>query len=83
MCEGRIESPMTESQRTPEQLKAQLKWALACERLTFALSPPAGADPESASGVLTAIERVQDALKELKLAFGSAGPTAHPDQAAH
>ena len=56
--------------RTSAQVQAQLKWSLACERLSFVLDPPAGAKPE---GELTdldaAVAHVRHALEELEAAF--------------
>lgn len=62
--------------RTPEQGQAQLRWALACERLSFVIDPPAGATSEGALEDLgAAISQVRYALEELEAAFapGSKG----------
>lgn len=56
--------------RTPEQVHAQLTWALACERLGFVLDPPAGATPEGSLADLTAaVTQVRHALEALGAAF--------------
>ena len=55
---------------TPEQVQAQLTWALACERLNFVLVPPAGATPEGALANLpAAVTQVRHALEALEAAF--------------
>ena len=56
--------------RTLEQVKAQLTWTMACERLSFVMDPPAGAKPEGAlADLAAAIAQVRHALKELEAAF--------------
>ena len=56
--------------RTPAQVHAQLKWALACERLSFVTDPPTGAMPEGAlADLAAAIAQVRHALEELEAAF--------------
>jgi hypothetical protein len=61
-----------EMESTPERVKAQLRWALACERLSFVLDPPSTAAPEAAvPDVNAAIEQALAALDELRAAFCS------------
>ena len=56
--------------RTPAQVQAQLTWALACERLSFVMHPPAGATPEGAlADLAAAIAQVRHALEQLEAAF--------------
>lgn len=68
---------MTQANRTQEQVKAQLKWVLACEHLEFALNPPPGTLLEASNDLPTAIERASEALNGLKMAF-DAGPAVRP-----
>lgn len=51
------------------QLQARLKWEAGCERLAFALNPPAGVITEDAPDLETALRLVQVALDELRAAF--------------
>jgi hypothetical protein len=52
-----------------ERLRAKLHWEAACERLAFALSPPAGTDAREAPDLAAAFALAQAALVELRAAF--------------
>jgi hypothetical protein len=52
-----------------QRLRAQLQWEAACERLAFALSPPAGMDPSKAPDLQAALALAQAALDELRAAW--------------
>lgn len=61
-----------QNDKTPEQIRAELRWALVCERLGFMLDPPQGASSEVAKADLAAaLENVRAALDELQTAFGA------------
>ena len=61
-----------QNDKTPGQVRAELRWALVCERLGFVLDPPPGASPEGAtSDLAAALENVRAALEELQIAFGA------------
>jgi hypothetical protein len=51
------------------QVSAKLKWEAACERLAFALNPPAGLPAGQAPDLETALDLVQAALEEIREAF--------------
>lgn len=62
--------------KKPDPLKARLKWEAACERLAFALAPPAGQVAADAPDVASAIALVQAALEEVRQAFAAdCGPS--------
>jgi hypothetical protein len=67
--------------KTPEQLKAELRWTVACEKLGFVLAPPTGALPDNeAMDLVAAVHQARAALDELQVAFSSVdawptGPT--------
>ncbi|MDM0109353.1 hypothetical protein QTH97_30800 [Variovorax sp. J22R24] len=65
--------PMTDMNRTSQQTKAQLKWAVACEQLSFVLDPPAGVVAQEQIDLATAVQRVQAALEDLQVAFDEKG----------
>ena len=51
------------------RVSARLKWEAACERLAFALNPPAGIPAEDAPDLETAVRLAQAALEEIREAF--------------
>ena len=56
--------------RTSAQVQAQLRWAFACERLSFVIDPPAGARREGELlDLAAAIGNVRRALEQLEAAF--------------
>ena len=64
--------------RTPAQVRAQLMWALACERLSFVIDPPAGAKPEGELlDLAAAIGHVRHALEQLEAAFAPGEKGSH------
>lgn len=51
------------------QVSARLKWEAACERLAFALNPPADIPTGDTPDLETALRLVQAALEEIREAF--------------
>lgn len=51
------------------RIQARLKWEAACERMAFALAPPAGVSIEGAPDLGSALQLAQAALEEVRAAF--------------
>ncbi|MDM0113866.1 hypothetical protein QTI66_17030 [Variovorax sp. J22R133] len=64
--------------KTPEQIKASLKWEAACERLAFVMAPPAGQPIAGAPDLESAIAFAQAALEDIRRAFGSGDADKSP-----
>jgi hypothetical protein len=54
--------------------RALLAWEVACERLEFALEPPAGMSPATPNELAQAFEVIRKVLVELEAAFSGEHP---------
>lgn len=60
-------------EKNPAMVQARLKWEAACERMAFALDPPAGLSDADAPDLDSATRLAQAALDELRAAFKLGG----------